>query len=152
MMMTTMIIIIIIIIRQWALSTPGAIHFNFWFKSAYRNEHLTPRHCFLSFRRIFIERLGFIFRLKWRDSVLFHSVNRPHIIRMIHSTNVSHHIIEVSTTLPCGISRHLNSPSLWWSSHDGMASEMLEMILPNSSHNPMGMSCEGNATSEISLS
>jgi hypothetical protein len=40
---------IIIIIRQWSLSTPGAIHFNFWFKSAYRNEHLTPRHCSHSF-------------------------------------------------------------------------------------------------------
>jgi hypothetical protein len=25
----------------------GSVIFNFWFKSAYRNEHLTPRHWYL---------------------------------------------------------------------------------------------------------
>jgi hypothetical protein len=52
MMMMMMMMIIIIIIRQWAVSTPGAIHFNFWFKSAYRNEHLTPRHCIRGLSKI----------------------------------------------------------------------------------------------------
>jgi type IV secretory pathway VirB3-like protein len=42
-----MMMMIIILIRQWALSTPGAIHFNFLFKSAYSNEHLTPRHWYI---------------------------------------------------------------------------------------------------------